>query len=66
MKKRSRSKAGRALPEKQQVTIRLDTATVDYFKALADESGIAYQSLINLYLRDCVTHGRRLQMRWET
>ena len=65
MKKRSRSKAGGALPEKQQVTIRLDMATVDYFKALADESGIAYQSLINLYLRDCVTNRRRLRMRWE-
>ena len=66
MKKRSRSKAGRAQTEKQQVTIRLDTATVDYFKSLADESGIAYQSLINLYLRDCVTSRRRLRLRWET
>ncbi|MEM1176175.1 MAG: BrnA antitoxin family protein [Pseudomonadota bacterium] len=66
MKKRGRSNAGRALPEKQQVTIRLDTATVAYFKALADDSGIAYQSLINLYLRDCVAQRRRLQMLWET
>ena len=38
MKKRGRSNTGRAMPEKQQVTIRLDTATVDYFKALADEN----------------------------
>ncbi len=66
MKKRGRNTTGRALPEKQQVTIRLDTASVDYFKRLADENGIAYQSLINLYLRDCVTHRRRLRMRWET
>ncbi len=66
MKKRSRKSTGRALPEKQQVTIRLDTATVDYFKSLADDSGIAYQSLINLYLRECVTSRRRLRMRWES
>ncbi len=66
MKKRSRKTAGRVLPEKQQVTIRLDTATVDYFKSLADDSGIAYQSLINLYLRECVTSRRRLRMRWES
>ena len=37
---------------KQQVTIRLDKDTVSYFKAMAEEKGIPYQSLINLYLRD--------------
>ncbi|RZV38127.1 MAG: antitoxin, partial [Acidimicrobiales bacterium] len=38
---------------KKQITIRLDVDTIGYFKQLAEEKGIAYQSLINLYLRDC-------------
>ena len=49
---------------KQPVTIRLDRDTVAYFKALAGESGLAYQSLINLYLRDCAAHGRKLSFKW--
>ncbi len=51
---------------KQPITIRLDKESVDYFKSMADETGIAYQTLINLYLRDCVTNRRKLQMAWET
>jgi len=50
---------------KQSVTIRLDTAAVAYFKDLAGESGIPYQTLINLYLRDCALHGRRLALEWK-
>ncbi len=49
---------------KQPVTIRLDRDTVTYFKSLADETGIPYQSLINLYLRDCAVHQRKLKMKW--
>ncbi|MHB0962287.1 MAG: BrnA antitoxin family protein [Gemmatimonadaceae bacterium] len=49
---------------KRSVTIRLDTFTVDYFKSLADDTGIAYQTLINLYLRECAGSGRRLAMEW--
>jgi predicted DNA binding CopG/RHH family protein len=49
---------------KQSVTIRLDPSTVAYFKALADETGLPYQSLINLYLRDCAASGRRLDLTW--
>jgi uncharacterized protein (DUF4415 family) len=49
---------------KRQVTIRLDRQTIDYFKQLAGETGIAYQTLINLYLRDCAASGRRLAMNW--
>lgn len=49
---------------KKPVTIRLDAATVDYFKALAEESDIPYQTLINLYLRDCAVHERRPDLRW--
>jgi len=50
---------------KRQVTIRLDEATVCYFKQLAMEAGMPYQTLINLYLRDCATSGRRLAMSWK-
>jgi len=50
---------------KQPVTIRLDATAVAYFKGLAAESGIPYQTLINLYLRDCALHGRKLAMQWK-
>ncbi|MCU0303055.1 MAG: BrnA antitoxin family protein [Thermoanaerobaculales bacterium] len=49
---------------KQPVTIRLDRDTVAYFKLMADDTGIPYQTLINLYLRDCAAHGRKLEMSW--
>jgi uncharacterized protein (DUF4415 family) len=49
---------------KQSVTIRLDAAAVDYFKGLAAETGIPYQTLINLYLRDCAATGRKLALEW--
>lgn len=50
---------------KKQVTIRLDEDTIEYFKALADDKGIPYQSLINLYLRDCAQSRRELKMEWQ-
>jgi len=50
---------------KKQVTIRLDEGTLDYFKAMAEEVGIPYQTLINLYLRDCAASSRRLAMEWK-
>jgi uncharacterized protein (DUF4415 family) len=50
---------------KQAVTIRLDRDTVEYFKALAETTGLPYQSLINLYLRDCAVHRRKLSFRWQ-
>jgi len=49
---------------KKQVTIRLDVDTVDYFKALATQTGIPYQSLINLYLADCADNERELSLKW--
>ena len=49
---------------KQPVTIRLDCDSVEYFKSLADENNIPYQTLINLYLRDCAMNNRKLQMTW--
>ncbi len=50
---------------KKQVTIRLDEGTVKYFKELAAGAGIPYQTLINLYLRDCAVSGRKLAMEWK-
>ncbi len=49
---------------KQQVTIRLDQVTIKYFRRLAEETGIRYQTLINLYLRECVSSGKRLSNTW--
>ena len=50
---------------KQQVTIRLDKDTVAYFKKLAGETGIAYQILINLFLKDCAVSRKKPVVRWE-
>lgn len=49
---------------KQPITIRLDKSTIAYFKALADELGMPYQNLINLYLRDCAVRHKKLKLNW--
>jgi predicted DNA binding CopG/RHH family protein len=49
---------------KRQVTIRLDTTAVDYFKKVAAEMGMPYQNLINLFLRDCAAQKRRPEIQW--
>ncbi|WP_437757147.1 BrnA antitoxin family protein [Sorangium sp. So ce1389] len=49
---------------KKQVTIRLDEETINYFKSLAEGVEIPYQTLINLYLRDCAQSGKRLRLEW--
>jgi len=49
---------------KKPVTIRLEAAVIDYFKSIAEETGIPYQTLINLYLRECASSGRKLKMKW--
>ncbi len=49
---------------KKQITIRLDTGVIDYFKELAGKEGVPYQNLINLYLKDCMKSGRKLEMKW--
>jgi len=49
----------------QSVTIRLDSAAVAYFKRLAAELDMPYQTLINLYLRDCAASGRKLALKWK-
>jgi uncharacterized protein (DUF4415 family) len=50
---------------KKPITIRLDEDSVTYFKAVSAEVGIPYQSLINLYLRDCATSHRKLNLSWK-
>ncbi len=49
---------------KKQVTIRLEEATLQYFKALAGELAIPYQTLINMYLRDCALQRKQLHLAW--
>jgi uncharacterized protein (DUF4415 family) len=51
---------------KKQITIRLDQDAINYFKAVSSEVGIPYQSLINLYLRDCVAARHRPRLKWRT
>ncbi|MGN0434275.1 CopG family antitoxin [Bilifractor sp. LCP19S3_H10] len=50
---------------KRQVTINLDENVIIYFKGKADQTGIPYQTLINLYLKDCVTNNRNLELTWK-
>ena len=50
---------------KKQITINIDNDTVDFFKEQSEESGIPYQTLINLYLSDCARHKKQLQISWE-
>ena len=49
---------------KKQVTIRMGGDVIEYFKDMAEKTGIPYQSLINLYLRDCVATGRKPDLAW--
>ncbi|NCO65635.1 MAG: antitoxin [Candidatus Aquicultor secundus] len=51
---------------KRQVTIRMDEGTINYFKKLAEETGIPYQTLINLYLRECAASNKKLSMQWKS
>jgi predicted DNA binding CopG/RHH family protein len=51
---------------KKPVTIRLDEGSISYFKEMAEETGIPYQSLINLYLKDCAAAGKRLSLAWKS
>ena len=49
---------------KKQITINIDNNTIDYFKSLSADTGIPYQSLINLYLADCANNKRKLNISW--
>ncbi len=50
---------------KKQITIRLDEESINYFKSISADIGIPYQSLINLYLRDCAVSNRKLDLKWK-
>jgi uncharacterized protein (DUF4415 family) len=49
---------------KKQLTIRMGVDIIEYFKAMASQTGVPYQNLINLYLRECVLSQRKLRMKW--
>ncbi len=49
---------------RKAVTIRLGVDIIDYFRGISEETGIPYQTLINLYLRDCAQSNRKLDMKW--
>lgn len=51
---------------KRQITIRIDADTVTYFKSLSAEVGLPYQSLINLFLRDCARTRRKPRLNWSS
>ncbi|GAB2704432.1 BrnA antitoxin family protein [Aliiglaciecola aliphaticivorans] len=51
---------------KKPVTMRISEDVVEYFKSMAEDSGVPYQSLINLYLRDCVAQHRKIDISWDT
>jgi uncharacterized protein (DUF4415 family) len=51
---------------KKPVTMRLSEDVISYFKAMADEANVPYQSLINLYLRDCVAQHRKIDIAWRS
>ena len=50
---------------KKQITIYINTDTIEYFKQRSNESGIPYQTLINLYLTDCAKNDKRLEISWK-
>ncbi len=49
---------------KKPITMRLSEDVISYFKGMASDSGVPYQSLINLYLRDCIAHHRKIDISW--
>lgn len=49
---------------KKQITINIDSSIIDFFKNLSDDTGILYQTLINLYLRYCVQNNKNLNISW--
>ena len=50
---------------RKQISIRIDIDTIEYFKKKAEETGIAYQNLINLYLAECVMHSKTINISWK-
>jgi predicted DNA binding CopG/RHH family protein len=50
---------------RKQITIRIDTDTIEYFRKQAEETGIKYQNLINMYLSDCVMNEKTIKISWK-
>ena len=50
---------------RKQISIRIDIDTIEYFKKKAEETGITYQNLINLYLADCAVQSKKINITWE-
>jgi predicted DNA binding CopG/RHH family protein len=50
---------------RKQITIRIDTDTIEYFKKQAEATGIKYQNLINMYLSDCVANEKTIEIAWK-
>ena len=50
---------------RKQISIRIDLDTIEYFKKQAEETGIAYQNLMNLYLSDCAVHSKQINIAWK-
>ena len=50
---------------RKQITIRIDVDTIEYFKKKAEETGITYQNLINLYLTDCARYSKNISITWK-
>jgi predicted DNA binding CopG/RHH family protein len=50
---------------KKSITIRVDEDALEYFKGLAGKTEVPYQTLINLYLKDCASHHRQLELSWK-
>ena len=50
---------------KKQISIKIDQAVIDYFKNLSADNGIPYQTLINMYLSDCVRNKRKIEISWK-
>ena len=51
---------------KKQITIRIENETIEYFKKLADETGIPYQKLMNLFLTDCARKQVKPDISWDS
>ena len=49
---------------KKQITMNISISTLDYFKKQSEETGIPYQTLINLYLTDCAESKKKLSITW--
>ena len=50
---------------RKQISIRIDIDTIEYFKRQAHDTGISYQNLINLYLSNCASHKKTVNIVWK-